>query len=298
MANSKIYLGNTNIGSLFQGASDVSIYLGENKVYPLEWRGKFYAKYSGGETYRLECDGNTTLTASNTKPSGYEYSAMTDAVLGDCVTSIGDSAFNYCRGLTSCTIGSGVTSIGNNAFGYCSSLASIDIPSGVTYIASNSFSYCYSLTSCTIGSGVTSIGNSAFDGCRNLRRLNSDVDGVFNIPRGITKIESSSFWGCRSLVSIDIPSGVTSIGNSAFGYCRSLTSIDIPSGVTYIGAQALWDCRSLTSVTVNAVNPPTLGIAAFPNCSIYVPAESVNAYKSASRWSDYASMIKPISQKP
>ena len=50
MANSKIYLGNTNIGSLFQGASDVSIYLGENKVYPLEWRGKFYAKYSGGET--------------------------------------------------------------------------------------------------------------------------------------------------------------------------------------------------------------------------------------------------------
>ena len=275
MANSKIYLGNTNIGSLFQGASDVSIYLGENKVYPLEWRGKFYAKYSGGETYRLECDGNTTLTASNTKPSGYEYSAMTDAVLGDCVTSIG-----------------------NNAFGYCSSLASITIPNSVTSIGDSAFNYCRGLTSCTIGSGVTSIGNNAFYGCRNLRRLNSDVDGVFNIPRGITKIESSSFWGCRSLVSIDIPSGVTSIGDSAFNGCNSLTSIDMPSGVTYIGAQALWDCRSLTSVTVNAVNPPILGIAAFPNCSIYVPAESVNAYKSASRWSDYASMIKPISQKP
>ena len=35
MANSKIYLGSTNIGSLFQGADDISIYLGEERIYPL-----------------------------------------------------------------------------------------------------------------------------------------------------------------------------------------------------------------------------------------------------------------------
>lgn len=35
MADSKIYLGSIHIGSLFEGASDISIYLGEEKVYPL-----------------------------------------------------------------------------------------------------------------------------------------------------------------------------------------------------------------------------------------------------------------------
>lgn len=41
------------------------------------------------------------------------------------VTSIGESAFDYCRSLTSVTIGNGITSIGSSAFGGCSGLTSV-----------------------------------------------------------------------------------------------------------------------------------------------------------------------------
>jgi hypothetical protein len=56
-------------------------------------------------------------------------------------------------------------------------------------------------------------------------------------------------------------------------------------------------CGSLISVTINATTPPTLGENVFWASSIqtiYVPAESVDAYKSADKWSSYADLIQPI----
>ena len=132
------------------------------------FEGKFMATYSGGTTYSAECDSSTSLTTADTRPSGYEYSAMTEAVIGDCITSIGLSAFNGCSGLTTCTIGSGVTSIKNNAFYNCYSLSSVTIPDSVTSIGNYAFYVCSGLTSVTIGSGVTSIGERAFIYCFSL----------------------------------------------------------------------------------------------------------------------------------
>lgn len=106
-----------------------------------------------------------------------------------------------------------------------------------------------------------------------------------------------TFEYCDSLTSIDIPNSVTSIGEQAIAYDYNLTSIEIPSGVTSIGEKAFNECRSLTSITVNATIPPTLGSNAFSNTNlstIYVPSESVNAYKVAEGWRDYASDILPI----
>ena len=186
---------------------------------PPVFNGKFKATYSDGRTYSAACDGNTELTTATTKPSGYEYSAMTSAEIGDCITSIGRVVFYGCSGLLSVTIPNSVTDIGTRAFDECSRLTSV-----------------------TIGSGVTSIGNAAFQ------------------------------W-CTSLSSVTIPNSVTSIGNSAF-----------------------YRCTNLTSITCNATTPPTLGSEAFDGstCPIYVPEASVEAYKSASGWSDYASRIQAI----
>ena len=78
------------------------------------------------------------------------------------VTSIGDSAFSGCSGLTSVTIPSSVTSIDWYAFENCSGLTSVTIPSSVTSIGRYAFSGCSGLTSVTIPSGVTSIGQDAF----------------------------------------------------------------------------------------------------------------------------------------
>ena len=84
---------------------------------------------------------------------------------------------------------------------------------------------------------------------------------------------------------------ITVVRNWAFSGCDSLTSITIPESVTTIGEGAFRNCSSLTSVYCKATTPPTGGDNMFyknaPGRTIYVPTESVNAYKSASYWSKY-----------
>ena len=116
--------------------------------------------------------------------------------------------------------------------------------------------------------------------------------------QGITKICNYAFFEFLILTSIEIPNSVTSIGGYAFSGCSSLTSITIPNSVTSIGSSVFYSCSRLTSVTVKATTPPTLGSNVFSNIYtslvIYVPAESVDAYKAATNWSTYADKIQAI----
>ena len=121
-------------------------------------------------------------------------SQVTEYIIGDSVTSIGDKAFYNCSSLTSVAIGESVTSIGIEAFKGCSKLTSMIIPNS-----------------------VTSIGGGAFDGCSSLTSV--------IIPNGVTRIGDHTFNYCSSLTSITIPESVTSIGDYAFVVCSSLTSI-------------------------------------------------------------------------
>lgn len=215
---------------------------------PPSFDGKFKAEYSNGTSYSAACDGNTSLTTATTKPSGYRYTAMTSCEIGQCVTSIGNSAFDSCNSLSSVTLGNSVITIGDYAFQACYALTSVTIPDSVIYL--------------------------------NLH----------------------SFYQCISLTEINLPDSVISIGEESFRDCRSMTSCTIGSGITSIANLSFYNCRSLSSVIVNAIVPPTLvGNYVFKNtndCPIYVPDESVDAYKTANRWSSYASRIKPISEKP
>ena len=157
----------------------------------------------------------------------------------------------------------------------------------LTAIGESAFDGCIRLKSLTIPDGVTSIGEKAFSGC-------SSLTGV-TIPDSVTSIENSAFYGCSSLTSVTIPDSVTTIGDEAFKDCRSLTSVTIPDSVTTIGGSAFYNCRSLTSVYCKAITPPAGGSYMFAfNASgrkIYVPMESVEAYKSASYWSSYKNDI-------
>ena len=145
------------------------------------------------------------------------------------------------------------------------------------------------LVSCEIGNCVTSVSQQAFSGCTSLTSV--------TIGNSVTTIGYQVFRSCISLASITIPNSVTYIGVTAFYSCRGLTSVTIGNSVTSIDQQAFQSCSSLASFTCLATTPPTLGTGALADtndCPIYVPAESVNAYKSATNWSSYSSRIQAI----
>ena len=162
----------------------------------------------------------------------------------------------------------------------------------MTSIGGLAFDGCSSLTSITIPEGVTSIGGAAFAGCDNLTAI--------TIPESVTSIGSTAFEYCSSLTSITIPKKVTKIGDYTFYECSSLTSVTICEGVTEIGDCAFLYCSSLTSITSQAVIPPTIGksntfYGVDKSIPVYVPASSVEAYKSAEYWSAFTN-IQPIEE--
>jgi len=204
------------------------------------------------------------------------------------VTEIGDEAFAFCTSLTNVTIPDSVTKLGDNAFYYCASLTSVTIPDSVTKIGGYAFYYCISLTSVTIHDSVTAIGNWAFRNCTSLTSV--------TIPDSVTEIGIGAFDSCTSLTSVIIGNSVTSIGKDAFSRCSSLTSVTIGDSVTTIGNYAFYYCESLKSVYCKATTPPSLGESYVfdHNASgrtIFVPAASVEAYKTAYNWSEYADAI-------
>lgn len=224
-----------------------------------------------GTSYTIPCDYDPVIDkmeilqdmSRRGLPIQDETSAMTDVVIGDCVTTISANTFNECEAVTSFTISNSVTSIGHDAFKDCIVLPSIVLPSGITTIEDGLFENDFQLSAVTIPSGVTAISESAF------------YDNI-------------------SLLNIEIPSGVTSIGMGAFR-CSYWTNPQWKR-------DKMLQVASGRSVTIYATVPPTLeqgdefsiftgsdDIATYP---IYVPCESVDAYKAA--WSQYASRIKGI----
>lgn len=155
---------------------------------------------------------------------------------------------------------------------------------GTTFSAVTSY-----ITAVIIPNGVTTIGNSAFS---SLKLLSS-----VNIPEGVTSIPYGCFLGCSSLTSITIPDSVTSFGNYSFSGCSNMLSATLGSGITDITYDSFASCVSLLSFTIKAIVPPNLASSALSNtnnCPIYVPAESVEAYKGATNWRGYASRIQAI----
>ena len=203
------------------------------------------------------------------KPTGVVTIPTTVIYSGNTysVTSIGESAFYGCSGLTSITIPNSVTSIGYYAFYGCSGLTSINIPSGITKIGNGTFKNCTSLSSITI-------------------------------PNSITSIDSAAFSGCIELTSINIPSSVTSIGQSAFSSCIGLTSITIPNSVTSIGRRAFYGCNGLDSVIVHwqtplQVDTSVFGGVALNYVSLIVPAGKKSVYQHSDVWKYFNPIVEP-----
>lgn len=224
---------------------------------------------NSGRTRTMVCNSNTTLTNLEiiqdmyNMDSNAHLSGMTEGIVGDCVTTIDANCFNNWINVTSLTISSSVTTIGHNAFYNCQNLPALIIPSGVTVIPSSMCNGCIRMAST-------------------------------NIPSGVTSIDVDAYYDCLSLLNIAIPASVTSIGDDAF---RAGYWVSEPQRTLMLSM------NTNRRVTVLATTPPTLGtgvfsiqtgepdIASYP---IYVPAQSLEAYKTATNWSVYANRIFPI----
>ncbi len=190
---------------------------------------------------------------------------ITDLVIPNSVTTIGNYAFYGCSDLTSVTIPNSVTSIGDDAFYGCSDLTSVTIPNSVTSIGSDAFygTAWYR----NLPYGLVYVGKVAYK-YKGTMPKNTMID----LEEGTTEIAGNAFYNCSGLTSITIPNSVTSIGDEAFSGCSGLTSIEIPNSVSSIGNYAFYGCTGLTSVKLPD-NLVSFSSNTFPNISttkIYV----------------------------
>ena len=203
------------------------------------------------------------------------------------VVRVGEQAFYNRPMLMSITFPEGLIRLDSKAITDNIRLETIEIPKSVTYIGSYCFQNNTKLASVPSLGSLTSIPEYLFYGCSGLIS--------YNIPEGVTSIGKGAFYDCTSLTSITIPEGVTYIGREAFLGCRSLTSITIPEGMTSIGSHAFYGCTSLKIINCKATTPPSIDSYTLSNCNpdtIYVPENSVNAYKAADYWSSFASKFQ------
>ena len=162
----------------------------------------------------------------------YRNSNIKSVIIENSVTSVGDSAFEYCTNLTSVKIPNSVTSIGDYAFDGCTSLTSVTIPNSVTSIGLGAFSDCTSLTSIEVSDNnknYASVDGVLFnkDKSELITYPAGKADSEYVIPNSVTNIGDFAFYGCTSLTIVTIPNSVISILLGTFDDCTSLTSIDV-----------------------------------------------------------------------
>lgn len=196
-----------------------------------------------------------------------------------------------------------LTNTTDNMFSY-NSFRHISLPS-VTKLGASTFYGCSVLSSVDLPL-VTEVGNLAFYSCKALQSI--------DLPSA-TSIGERAFWYCDAIENITAPNVVT-IGTVAFTRCLSLTYLNFPKVITIennsiseCGKLEVVDFASATTIKSNALkNNPLLNkvVLRFDTLctlenknafdytpfasggtggTVYVPANLVEAYKTATNWS-------------
>lgn len=239
--------------------------------------------------------------------------------LPSSITEIGKAAFASCA-LTDIEVPKDVTILSYRVFAQNPDLRRVTLPKGLKKISESAFSACFALKTIEIPNSVEQIERCAFTQCRSLEMFSgafATEDGralimgdklvafapygitSYEIPHNVKIVGDTAFGACEELESITIPEGVTDIEQSAFMNCTKLESITIPSSVktmgnnccrTY-GSNLVVYCKPTTPPTALLVSQNYWGAFAANEITIYVPMESVEAYKAAEHWSSFKDNI-------
>ena len=175
-------------------------------------------EYKGTIDQWLSIDFSSTWTLDSSHTFIVNEEELTNLVVPEGVTSIGERAFYGCSGLTSITLPSSLTSIGDWAFQYCGRLSGeLD------------------LGNCT---RLTSIGNAAFYGCSGLTSI--------TLPSSLTSIGGSAFFDCSGFTSVTINQYVFENVTSTSSSCGYILS-SIGYGRTVLVPANLIDDLHLTN---------------------------------------------------
>ncbi len=255
-------------------------------------------------SWKLDSDGVLTISGSGpmddfkygSAPWNDLKSDIKSVVIEDGVTSLGDSAFYWCRELTNVTLPDTLTVIADRAFENCNKITTVKMSKNVESIGSWAFYGCDSLLSIELPDTLKRIEDLAFHDCKSLT--------VLNIPASVEYInEDRTFAGSNKLtainvaegnayyVSVDgvlynkdqttlivypagktgrsftIPETVTKVNGYAFYWNEIIESISVPSSVETIGGDAFAGCEKLTSISFSE-GLLSIGSTAFHQCNI------------------------------
>lgn len=156
-------------------------------------------------------------------------------------------------------------------------------PYNVTAIGMGAFCNTEQLVTVIIPESVVSIGARAFSASSDLKYI--------SIPGSVKTIEEDAFNSCEYLREVTLNEGVKWLESGAFTYCTSLKKILLPSSLESLGESCFENCTGLTSIECGAVNPPSCEERVFyavnKQIPVYVPKNSVGAYKNAAGWKEF-----------
>ena len=99
------------------------------------------------------------------------------------------------------------------------------------------------------------------------------------------------------IIKMILPPDVRGIPYGFLRECQSLEYVEIRENVIFIGSNAFSSCPKLIASVIYAITPPVLEEGNFNHSSniVYVPDESIEAYKSATNWNKFTGRIQPLS---
>lgn len=289
--------GVTSIGSgILKGCSGLTfVYLGIGLVnIPIDM-------FEGCNSLKtVELNNNTIVSENYDFNNGetnlrgiFAYSPVEEIILGEDVRSIGEYTFAGC-GMLSIKMSDNVTSIGNYAFNQCPRLTSVELSNNLTYIGRWAFTMCSHLPSVTIPKSVRCIDQIAFYWCNELTKV------VINSNEVVAR-ENEQFYTLTSCFGPQVKEfvlgeDVRKIAYIACSESEDLTTVTLPSNLTCIEDSAFHKCISIADIYCYAEQVPELGKDVFvdsnyKNATLHVPANAVEAYKSADQWKDFGNIV-------